>query len=117
MPWIDLLTPHAVSPGSQEKIKSGLASILNEVVQKEERGLMVTFRASDGFYHAGEASEKSAVVDVRYIGTFPLEKKREITKKICALLEKELKSDPEKIYVPFSELSSESWGRRGGNYS
>ena len=117
MPWIDLLTPHAVSPGSQEKIKSGLASILMEVIQKEERGLIVTFRASDGFYQAGEASEKSAVVDVRYIGTFSPEKKREITKKISALLEKELKSDPEKIYIPFSELSSENWGRKGGNYS
>ena len=117
MPWIDLLTPQTVSYNTQEKIKSGLASILMEVIQKEERGLIVTFRGAQGFYHAGEASEKSAVVDVRYIGAFPPEKKREITKKICALLEKELKSDPEKIYVPFSELSSENWGRKGGNYS
>jgi phenylpyruvate tautomerase PptA (4-oxalocrotonate tautomerase family) len=117
MPWIDLLTPQTVSNKSQEKIKSGLASILMEVIQKEERGLIVTFRASNGFYQAGESTEKSAVVDIRYIGSFPADKKREITRMISALLEKELKSDPEKIYVPFSELSSENWGRKGGNYS
>jgi phenylpyruvate tautomerase PptA (4-oxalocrotonate tautomerase family) len=117
MPWIDLVTPHAVSRGLQEKIKSGFASILMEVIQKEERGLIVTFRASDGFYQAGESTEKSAVVDVRYIGSFPADKKREITRKISALLEKELKSDPEKIYIPFSELSNENWGRKAGNYS
>jgi phenylpyruvate tautomerase PptA (4-oxalocrotonate tautomerase family) len=117
MPWIDLLTPNTVSPASQEKIKSGFASILKEVIQKDEHGLIVTFRSTQGFYQAGESTEKSAVVDVRYIGTFPADKKREITKRISALLAKELMIDPEKIYIPFSELANENWGRKGGNYS
>jgi phenylpyruvate tautomerase PptA (4-oxalocrotonate tautomerase family) len=117
MPWIDLVTPNAVSKGSQEKIKAGFAFILMEVIQKEERGLIVTFRSTQGFYQAGEATDKSAVVDVRYIGNFPADKKREITKRISALLAKELKADPERIYIPFAEIANESWGRRGGDYS
>jgi phenylpyruvate tautomerase len=117
MPWIDVLSPQAVAADSQERIKAGLASILTEVIQKEERGLIVTFRWAQGLYYAGEASTNSAVVDVRYIGSFPFEKKREITRRICLLLERELKIDPQKVYVPFLELTNENWGRRGGNYS
>jgi phenylpyruvate tautomerase PptA (4-oxalocrotonate tautomerase family) len=117
MPWIDVLTPCTPSAESQKSITAGLASILMETIQKEERKLMVTFRGAQGFYQGREPTDMSAVVDVRYVGTFAADKKREITRRICALLEKVLHVDPQKVYIPFSELASENWGRRGGDYT
>ena len=117
MPWIDILIPLNAEQNTQERVKEGLARIMEEVVQKEEKGLYVTFTEAKGFYRAGTACLDGAVVDVRYIGSFPLEKKRELTKRICALLAKELGTDPQKVYITFSELTSENWGRRAGEYS
>jgi phenylpyruvate tautomerase PptA (4-oxalocrotonate tautomerase family) len=116
MPWVSVNTGKAVSEAEQESIKSGVANILLETLDKQERGLNVTFVKTDAYYRAGKSCNDAAAVDIRYIGTFALEKKQEITREICKLLVDGLSLDPTKIIVLFSEMDSHNWGRNQGDF-
>ena len=116
MPWVNVILGQTVSKGEQEQIKSEIARVLKENLGKEEQGLSVTFFKADGFFRAGEACLDAAVVEVRYIGQFPLVRKQEITRRICEFFERLLKLAPLKVIVLFSEFPSENWGRKAGDF-
>jgi len=116
MPWVNILSGKTVSREEQERIKSEIAETLRDVLGKEEKGLSVTFFTADRFYRAGEACSDGAVVEVRYIGQFPLAKKQAITRRLCDLLSGLLGLAPLKIIVLFSEFESENWGRKAGDF-
>lgn len=114
MPWVNLNTGKAVSEAEQETIKSGVATILLETLDKQEKGLNVTFVKTDAYYRAGKSCDDAAAVDIRYIGTFAIEKKQEITRRVCKLLVDCLSLDPAKVIILFSEMESQNWGRQPG---
>ena len=116
MPWVNVNTGKAVSEADQESIKSGVAAALLETLDKQERGLNVTFVKTDAYYRAGKSCDDAAAVDIRYIGTFALEKKQEITRRVCELLVDTLSLDPTKIIVLFTEMDSQNWGRNQGDF-
>lgn len=116
MPWVNVILGRTVSVDGQDRIKSEMATILLDVLQKEEKGLSVTFFTADRFYRAGEACSDAAVIEVRYIGQFPLAKKQEITRRLCDFLSRVLRLAPLKIIVLFSEFGSENWGRKAGDF-
>jgi phenylpyruvate tautomerase PptA (4-oxalocrotonate tautomerase family) len=117
MPWVNAYLNRELSSKEQELVKSGLAEILWDVLAKEERGLYVTFSSTAGTYRAGEKCHDGAVINIKYIGNFPLANKQEITRRICGFMSQHLALDPARIIVPFDEMVSENWGRREGNYS
>jgi phenylpyruvate tautomerase PptA (4-oxalocrotonate tautomerase family) len=116
MPWVNTILGKTVSKAEQEQIKSEIAEMLKDILGKEERGLSATFCTADGFYRSGEASSDAAVVEVQYIGQYPLAKKQEITRRMCDLLAKSLSLSPLKVIILFSEFPSENWGRKTGNF-
>ncbi len=116
MPWVNAIFGKTVSKEDQDQIKSEIAGILKDVLGKEEQGLSVTFFTADGFYRAGEACSDAAVIEVRYIGQFPLVRKQVITRRVCDLLVKLLNLAPLKTIVLFSEFPSENWGRKAGDF-
>ncbi len=116
MPWVNVILGKTVSGGEQDQIKSEIATILRDVLEKEEKGLSVTFFTADRFYRAGEVCSDAAVAEVRYIGQFSLAKKQEITRRLCDFLSKMLRLAPLKIIVLFSEFGSENWGRKAGDF-
>lgn len=117
MPWINVHTAKSLASAQAESLKSDFAAILKEILEKEERGLIVTFSEAYAFYRAGAARQDACVVDLRYIGSFPLAKKREVTRRIAATVAGNAGCDPLMVTVLFSELSSENWGREGGDFS
>ncbi len=117
MPWVQIHLGKKLEKQQQESLKSGIAGFMQEILDKEEQGLSVTFVASDGFYRAGSAVDNAAMVDVRYIGTFPLEKKQEVTRRFCRILSEKAGVDPAKVSVLFGEYDSGNWGRRQGDFS
>ena len=116
MPWVNTIFGKTVSKAEQEQIKSGIAEILKDILAKEERGLSATFCPADGFYRSGEASSNAAVVEVQYIGQYPLAKKQEVTRRMCNLLVRSLNLSLLEVIVLFSEFPSENWGRKTGNF-
>ncbi len=116
MPWCNIVTAGSCSLSEQEQIKSELGVILAETMDKPETGLAVTFVGADGFYRAGAPVQDAAAVDLRYIGRFPLEAKKAVTKRVCQMLNKVLGVDPLKVMVVMSEVDGDNWGRKGGDY-
>jgi phenylpyruvate tautomerase PptA (4-oxalocrotonate tautomerase family) len=116
MPWCNIVTGRACSQAEQEQIKSELGRILAETMDKPETGLAVTFTSADGFYRGGVPALDAAAVDLRYIGEFPLEVKQSVTRQVSQLLNRVLGIDPMKVMLVMSEVHSDNWGRRGGNY-
>ncbi len=116
MPWVNAILAKGCSKEEQEKIKAEMAKILNEVLGKDERGLTVTFQVADGFFRAGQACLDGAVVEIKYIGQFPAAKKQDLARRTADLLNKVLGLSLQKISVPFSELSSENWGGKLGDF-
>ena len=116
MPYVNVVTEKKCSQDQQLALKTGIAHVMDTVLDKEEKGLVITFTSADGFFRDGDSAPDAAVLDVRYIGSFGLDKKRELTKQLCELMRDVLGCDPEKIIVPIAEMVSENWGRRFGNY-
>ncbi len=117
MPWCNIVVSKPVSPEDQQEIKAELGRALAETMDKPETGLAVTFVSTDGFFRGGAAVEDAAAVDLRYIGEFPLPVKQEVTRRVSGLLARVLGVDPMKIMLVMSEVKSENWGRRGGDFS
>jgi phenylpyruvate tautomerase PptA (4-oxalocrotonate tautomerase family) len=117
MPWANITIAEACSPEVQEQVKIGLASIFAELMNKQEQGLVVTFTPTCGFFRGGIACQDAALVDLRYIGEFGLALKQSLTRQVANLLARELGADPQKVVVVMSEIKSENWGRKAGDYS
>jgi phenylpyruvate tautomerase PptA (4-oxalocrotonate tautomerase family) len=117
MPWINITLSRPCALEKQERIKSELATILQDLMEKPEQGLTITFTAAFGFFRGGARREDAAVVDIKYIGEFPLPVKQQLTRRVAALLESALGLDPQKIIVLMTEAKSENWGRKAGDFS
>lgn len=117
MPWVQVHFPKPYERGVYDEVKAEIAKVLGEELDKPEQGLSVSFYATNAFYRAGEASDKTAALEVKYIGNFSLEKKKAVTERLAAFLSEKLRYDPMKIIVLFTEVESCNWGRRGGDFS
>lgn len=117
MPWVNIVVGKQCDVQAQEQVKAGLAKIVGELMDKPEAGLVVTFVEAAGFYRGGVPSPDAAVVDVRWIGQFPLATKQALTKQVAALLAAVLDVDPMKVMMPMTECDSASWGRKAGDFS
>jgi len=117
MPWVQVFLPKAYEETKYDRTKSEIAKVFSEELQKPEQGLVVMFNVPLAFYRAGELTTNSAVLDVRYIGTFPLEKKQAVTRRLAAFFAAEFGTDPMKTTVVFSETDGGNWGRKAGDFS
>lgn len=117
MPWVQVHLPRSYETGAYDAVKTEIAKVLAEELDKPEQGLSVSFYTPAAFYRAGEASDKTAALDVKYIGSFPLEKKQAVTRRLATFLSGKFGFDPMKIIVLFTEVESGNWGRRGGDFS
>ncbi|MHB1295400.1 MAG: tautomerase family protein [Anaerolineae bacterium] len=115
MPWVNVVLAKPCTPQDQTLIKQGLADLLYDVLGKEERGLVLTFTTADGFFRGGAPAETSAMVDMRYMGSFEPARKQELTRRVAGLLAGTLSLDLEKVVLVITEVQSENWGRVGLN--
>ena len=117
MPWVNITAGKRLSAAEQEQVKAGLAKAMAELMNKQESGLVVTFTEAYAYYRAGTIATDAAIVDCRWIGTFPAEVKRALTRETAHLLAAAIAADPKKVTVVMSEIESQNWGRNAGDYS
>jgi phenylpyruvate tautomerase PptA (4-oxalocrotonate tautomerase family) len=117
VPWINVNYSRKLALHETDEIKSEFAEIMKAVFDKNESGLVVSFAEPYVLYRGGTATQEAVVLDVRYIGQFSLEKKRELMKRFTECLSRVLRVDPQEVTLLFSEMDSQNWGRGAGDFS
>ena len=117
MPWVQVHLAKKLDRAGCDSIKKEIAAILSEEFDKPEQGLTVTFYRPEAYYRAGAAVEDAANIEIKYIGTFALAKKRNVTRRLAEFFAAKFAIDPMKLTAVFSENDSANWGRKAGDFS
>ncbi|GHU11599.1 hypothetical protein FACS1894151_11280 [Spirochaetia bacterium] len=110
MPYIGINTAQDLSGAQKEKIKAEFGRLIAIIPTKSEAGLLVDFSGGHTLYRAG-ADVQGAFVEVRLFKPAPLEAKKQFTKEVFDLMERELGVKKEHMY--FNIMEFENWGLNG----
>lgn len=116
MPYISNIVAKTLNKIEKDKIKSGLAAILEDVIGKPERVLMLTIEDGVTFYFAGKECS-GAYIEVKLLGNLTKEHKHVITNEIGNLYSEIVGLDKKSIYITFHEIERENWGYNGKTFA
>lgn len=115
MPTIEIQTNVEVNQTAAQNIKSALGQIITCIPGKTESGLMVLVEDKLRMWFRGTEETPMAIVEVKIFGNqVDKEGAQNMTREVCALLEKELSLNPKDIYVRY--LALPDWGCNGSNF-
>ena len=117
MPWINVLTTRRMADADLRRLNDGITAALVEHAGKQPQGVYVSVSRPEAFFWGQEERDDAAIFDVRWIGVFTLEVKRQITRRFSTEIAPSVGLDPDRVRVLFSTYSSEDWGRSRGEYS
>ena len=110
MPMINLKCSCAIPQGLLKELSSTVA----EAVGKPEQYVMAVGSHADVMMSG--TTEPAAFVDVRSIGGLSPDVNRNLSRKICSLLTKELRIPSDRIYITFVSFSADAWGWNGSTF-
>lgn len=116
MPYIDFTIANCITPEKMEHLKAGAAAIMERHAGKGENWLYVRVAGDEKLYFQGRAVTNGGVVEVKLVGSLSGTQKKEITGEICRLLEQELQTASNQVYVIFTEVKGENWGWNGQTF-
>lgn len=114
MPLLKLETTVSLTAEKRAALLSALSHILAEAISKPEDYVMVTANQTS-ILMAGKPGD-AAFVDVRGIGSLAGDVNRQLSKKICDLLNQSLAVSPERIYLNFTGVEADNWGWNGHTF-
>ena len=114
MPLLKLETTVALSEDQQQRLLGSLSRIVAHAIGKPEQYVMVTIGRA-AILMSGKPND-AAFVDIRSIGGLNADVNRQLSQKVCALLEQELHIPANRIYLNFSEIDAGNWGWNGSTF-
>jgi phenylpyruvate tautomerase PptA (4-oxalocrotonate tautomerase family) len=111
MPLLKLETTVALTEDKRQALLASLSKILAETIGKPQQYVMVT--ASQVAIQMSGRPGDAAFVDVRSIGGLTGEVNRNLSKRVCELLNDSLGIPPDRIYLNFTEVQASHWGWNG----
>ncbi len=114
MPYINTKTTVTISEDKKELIKKKLGNAIELIPGKSENWLMLSFDDNSSMYFKGSKEKPLAFVEVKLFGKASLDAYQKLTNEITDILNKELKIQPDCIYVKYEEVSN--WGWNGNNF-
>ncbi len=114
MPLIKLQTTLPLSEEKQKGLLTALSRLVAESLHKPERYVMASLSTA-AMVMSGQPGP-AAFVEVRSIGGLNADVNRQIAGKVCQLLEKELKTPPDRVYLNFSDVPASDWGWNGETF-
>lgn len=91
-----------------------LSLLVAEILGKPEEYVMVTISPA-AILMSGRPGD-AAFVDVRSIGGLSVDKNRQLSQKICGLLNRSLSVPPKRIYLNFTDVEAANWGWDGNTF-
>jgi phenylpyruvate tautomerase PptA (4-oxalocrotonate tautomerase family) len=114
MPLIRLKTTTPVPDEKQQALLASLSKIVSESIGKPEQYVMVTLETGPVMF-AGQAGD-AAFADVRSIGGLSGNVNKQISQKLCALLQDSLGIAPNRVFLNFTEIAASHWGWNGNTF-
>ncbi len=114
MPLLKLETSVVVTDDKRKALLPALSQILAETTRKPEGYVMVSVTQS-AMLMSGKAGD-AAFVDVRGLGGLKGDVNRQLSQKVCQLLQESLGISPDRIYLNFTELEAGNWGWKGNTF-
>lgn len=111
MPFIEVKTNQNIA--SPQELKAELGSAITAIPGKSEAWLMVELEGNKDMYFKG-SDEPCAMFEVAIFGSAPDSAYDDLTKRICAISQKQLGVSPDRTYVKYSE--KDCWGYNNFNF-
>lgn len=111
MPLLKLETTVALSVEQTKALLPALSKIVAETIGKPESYVMVTISPST-ILMSGKSGD-AAFVDVRSIGGLSDDVNRQLSRKICTLLNDSLDVAQERVFLNFADVPAGNWGWKG----
>jgi len=108
MPLLKLETTVAIPDDKRKSLLSALSRIVAETIGKPEKYVMVT--ASQSAILMSAAPGPAAFVDVRSIGGLNNDVNRELSRKVCVLLDDSAGIPKDRVYLNFTDVPAAQWG-------
>ena len=114
MPLLKLDTTVVLSDDKRKALLASLSKIMAETIGKPEQYVMVTI-GSAAILMSGKP-EDAAFVDVRSIGGLSGDVNRQLSQKVCRLLNESLGVPQDRIYLNFTDVEAGNWGWKGNTF-
>ena len=114
MPLLKLETTVALTDDKRQALLASLSKVLAETTGKPEDYVMVT--ASQAAILMSGKPGDAAFVDIRGIGGLTGDVNRQLSQKVCRLLNESLGVAQDRIYLNFTELEAGNWGWKGNTF-
>lgn len=111
MPLLKLETNVALPDDKRKTLLPALSKIVAQTIGKPEDYVMVTINSS-AILMSGKPGD-AAFVDVRSIGGLSDDVNRQLSKKICTLLNESLGVTHDRVFLNFTDINGGNWGWKG----
>lgn len=114
MPMVNLKIPVSLPEETRRSLLSSVSKIIAIGIGKPEKYVMVTIEEDSIMMSGKEGS--AAFIDLRSIGGLNKGVNRELSRKLCDLLEEKLQVPPDRVYINFSDITAQNWGWDGSTF-
>ena len=114
MPLLKLETTVALSEDKRKALLAALSKIVAETVGKPEQYVMVT--ASPAAILMSGKTGEAAFVDCRSIGGLSGAVNRQLSERICRVLNESLGLPASRVYLNFTDVEAANWGWNGQTF-
>lgn len=113
MPYIDLKVNFPVDDNTKEAVKSEFGQAIT-ALHKGETYLMVGINDSYDLWFGGKKLDKGAYVSVSLLGNASSDDYKDMTGRLCTILNDRLGIPGDCVYVTYHPISD--WGWNGSNF-
>jgi phenylpyruvate tautomerase PptA (4-oxalocrotonate tautomerase family) len=114
MPLLKLETTVALSDDKRKALLTALSKIVAETLGKPEQYVMVA-ASTAAIVMSGRPGD-AAFVDLRSIGGLSGDVNRQLSEKICRLLNESLGVPSNRVYLNFTDVAPPNWGWNGQTF-
>ncbi|MGO8930519.1 MAG: phenylpyruvate tautomerase MIF-related protein [Limisphaerales bacterium] len=114
MPLLKLQTTAGLPDDKKKALLAALSKIVAETIGKPEDYVMVTL-SQTAILMSGKPGE-AAFVDLRSIGGLSNDVNRQLSQKLCRLLNESLGVPQGRIYLNFTDVAASNWGWKGDTF-
>jgi phenylpyruvate tautomerase len=114
MPLVKLHTSAPVADDKRDQLLKDVSKIASEVIGKPESYVMVAL--SEGAGCMGGEVGSTVFADVRSIGGLSGSVNKQISERLCGLLQQTLGVAPNRIFMNFTDVPASHWGYNGSTF-